>query len=544
MALNSSYTHTNPAVRGFAQLLSEKHEVHISETTVNDRGGVLSLCEKLHEQNADIYAFSVYIWNRSMQLEAARTMKKLLPHSLIVLGGPEVSFCDDKFLCENSFVDYLIKGEGEKAICDIADGKYSPKTIVDGGIYEAFADSDEPYFCAENSLGCKEGALLYYESSRGCPYNCSYCLSSVKRAGERVRAKSCEKVKRELSVILSKNVRCIKFVDRTFNFDKARAKELFSFIIDYSEKHEGVCPTCHFEICAALLDDETVDILSKAPEGLIRFEIGVQTATALSLSEIGRRDDTAKIIENVKKLKAKTKVTVHLDLICGLPYDSYDGIARSFDMIYGLSDHLQLGILKLLPGTRMREMTQSYGMEFLDTPPYTLLCSDTFSFSQMRKLSGIADTVDAFSEKDGGFFESISYLAKLSDSPFGLFEKLYDHFSEGKNLSHREKYTELLTFAQEKLGLCGLQLETFREKLRFDFLLSNQGRTPPAIAREYTEAERCELEFFRTKVIHESPKGEGDFFVPALETHFFAFDNGNVYVFDRKNKRVQSRKRS
>ncbi len=544
MALNSSYTHTNPAVRIFADLLAKKHEVHISETTVNDRGGVLSLCEKLYEQNADLYAFSVYIWNRSMQLEAARTLKKLLPDSLIVLGGPEVSFCDEEFLFENSFVDYLIKGEGEKAICDIADGKYSPKTIVDGGIYEAFADSDEPYFCAENPLGCKEGALLYYESSRGCPYNCSYCLSSVKKPGEMVRAKPCEMVKKELSVILSKNVRCIKFVDRTFNFDKERAKELFSFIIDYSKNHDGFCPTCHFEICAALLDDETMDILSKAPEGLIRFEIGVQTATTLSLSEIGRRDDTAKIIENVKKLKAKTKVTVHLDLICGLPYDCYDGIAGSFDLIYGLCDHLQLGILKLLPGTKMRGMAKDYGMKFLDSPPYTLLCSDTFSFSLMRKLSGIADTVDAFSEKDSGFFEAISYLSGLSPSPFGLFEKLYEYFSEGKNLSHREKYAELLTFAQEKLGLCGLQLETLREKLRFDFLLSNQGRTPSGISREYTDAERQELELFRTRIIHEAPKGEGGFFVPALETHIFSFDSKKIYVFDRKNKRVQSRKRS
>ena len=350
-------------------------------------------------------------------------------------------------------------------------------------------------------------------------------------------------MKEELSVILSKNVRSIKFVDRTFNFDKKRAKQIFSFIIDYSNNHGGKCPTCHFEICAALLDDETADILSNAPEGLIRFEIGVQTATPETLCAIGRRDDTEKIIENVRKLKEKTKVTVHLDLICGLPNDSYEGIKRAFDKISGLADHLQLGVLKLLPGTKLREQADGFGMKFLEEPPYTLLCSDTFSFSEMRRLSGISDTVDAFSEKDGGFFESVSYLEEISGSAFGLFEKLFDYFGEKGNVSHREKYTLLFEFAKDVLLLCPSKLETLREKLRFDFLVSNAGRVPQILERKYTDCERNELELFRSKVIHEAPKGSGDFFVPALETHLFSFDSGKIYVFDRKNKRVQARKR-
>lgn len=544
VALNSSYTHTNPAVRIFADLLKEKHDVEIFETTVNDKGGVLLLCEKLFEMKADMYAFSVYIWNRAMQLEAAKTIKKLLPQCVTVVGGPEVSFCDRLFLGENEYIDYLIKGEGEKAICDIADGKYPTGSVVDGGIYEDFPGSDEPYFCASHPSGCKDGALLYYESSRGCPYNCSYCLSSVKKAGERVRAKNVEKVKSELSHILSQNIRTLKFVDRTFNFDKARAREIFSYIIDFCNKNSGKCPTCHFEICAALLDDQTIEILSQASEKLLRFEIGVQTATHETLCEIGRRDDTEIIIENVKKLKEKTKVTVHLDLICGLPYDSYDKIAVAFDKIYGLADHLQVGILKLLHGTKMRDMAEKYGMKFLDSPPYTLLFSDTFSFSQMRRLSGIADTVEDFSEKDSGFYTAISYLVSLVPSAFEFYEKLFDYFSCDKNVSHREKYALLARFAVEKLCISGEKEIILREKLRFDFLTSNQGRVPVQIERIYTDGEREELAMARSLAVHEAPKGEGEFFVPALETHLFAFDQQKIYLIDRKNKLVQTRERS
>lgn len=541
VALNSSYTHTNSAVRIFANLLSERHDVSIFETTVNEKGGVLALCERLYKMHADLYAFSVYIWNKELQLALAKNIKKLLPNCKIVVGGPEVSFCEKDFLVENDYIDYLIKGEGEKAICDIADEKYEPKCIVDGGVYEDFSTSDEPYFCAKHPTSCPDGSLLYYETSRGCPYNCSYCLSSVKREGERVRAKKVELVKKELSVLLSKNIRTLKFVDRTFNFDKERAVEIFSFIIDF-EKNFGKCPTCHFEICASLLDEKTIDLLSKAPAGLFRFEIGVQTATPETLLEIGRRDDTEKIIANVKKLKEKTFVTVHLDLICGLPFDTYEKIGYAFDRIYGISDHLQVGVLKLLHGTKMRRNAQKYGMRFLEDPPYTLLFSDTFSFEQMRKLEKIADMVETFSEEGCGFYQSCDFLVSKSSSPFALFEKLSEFFPDDENISHREKYLRLCRFGCELLSdhdKCIL-----KEKLRYDFLVSNQGKVPSEFDRIYTAEEKRFLEEIRTSIIHEAPKGESGFFVPALETHLFAFDDPKIYLIDRKNKLVQTRDRS
>lgn len=543
VALNSSYTHTNLAVRIFANILSKKHEVVISETTVNDRGGVLSLCEKLYEQKADMYAFSVYIWNREMQLCAASTIKKLLPQSTIVAGGPELSFCDDAFLDQNPYIDFLIRGEGETAIGDIADGKYQSPCIVDGGVFDGFAAASEPYFCSQNPCGCPDGRLFYYESSRGCPFNCSYCLSSVKEKGERVRAKDVETVKKELSVILLHDLRTIKFVDRTFNFDKERAKRIFSYIIDLAESSQTKFPTCHFEICASLLDDETIDILSRAPQGLFRFEIGVQTANPATLCEIGRRDDTKKILENVKKLREKTAVTLHLDLIAGLPYDSYEGIAEAFDLIFPFAHHLQLGILKLLPGTKMCKKASDYGMKYLDTPPYTIIESRDFSFAELRALSGIADTVDDFCDGDA-FSGTIEYLVSKFSSPFALFEGLYEYFSCRGQISHREKYAALLDFAKSFLGFDKQSLFVLSEHLRYDFLLSNQGHSPREIERIYTESEGEKLELLRKNFIREMRTQGKDIFVPALESHFFAFDSQNVYFFDRKNRLVFTQKMS
>ncbi len=541
VAQNSSYTHTNPAVRIFSCALSEKHEAEIVETTVNDPGGELALCEKLYDKKADMYAFSVYIWNRARQLNTAKMIKKLLPDSIIVVGGPEVSFEDDTFFEENSYIDFLIKGEGERAICDIADGKYTSRQIIDAGIFDEFSSCDEPYFCSSHPAGCDDGKLLYYESSRGCPYHCSYCLSSTKRAGEKVRAKDSEKVKEELSVLLTKPVKAIKFVDRTFNFDIKRAKDIFSYIISFDKASGGKCPTCHFEICASLIDDETVDILSQARKELVRFEIGVQTATSESLEEIGRRNDTEKIIENVKKLREKTKVTLHLDLICGLPYDSYEGIKKSFDMIYRYCDCLQMGFLKLLPGTKMRSKANDYGMEYLDFPPYTLYKSDTFSFEELRRLSEIAEIAESFSDRHGLFFGSTEYLISKFDSPFELYERLNCHFREKGNLSSKAKYAELYEFG--KSILCADDAEMLKEHLRYDFILSNQGRPPMCIERIYDENERAELENIRKQTIHRLPKEKMQMFVPAIETHFFGFDCKKIYIVDRKNRTVEKRDR-
>jgi radical SAM superfamily enzyme YgiQ (UPF0313 family) len=555
VAQNSSYTHTNAAVRIFARLLSPKHEVKIIETTVNDRGGVEAVSEKLYREKADMYAFSVYIWNRTEQLLSARIIKQLLPDCIVAIGGPEVSYEKEDFISRNPYVDYLIRGEGEQAICDIADGKYKRGSIIDGGIFNGFSVSSEPYYSETNaicgSLGENEnydGKLIYYESSRGCPYNCSYCLSSAKRPGEHVRAKTAEFAAEEIKILMSHNVKAIKFVDRTFNFDIARAKYIFIKIMEFAkentEKGKYSGPTCHFEICAALIDDETIDILSDAPEGLFRFEIGVQTATSETLEAIGRRNDTEKIITAVKKLRERTRVTVHLDLICGLPLDTVEGIKKSFNLIYGLCDCLQMGFLKLLPGTRLREEAGKYGMIYLDMPPYTVLCNSTVSFDEMRMLSRIADAAEKFSEKDSGFFSSLEYLIGKARSAFDFYDELSSFLSKNGAVSSRKMYEEIFLFAEKQGYLKDGSSGILREKLRYDFLLSNQGTPPAAIDRKYSDDEKEYIFSVRRAVIHEKPKEDIKLFVPALEAHLFLFDEDSVYLIDRKNHCFEVRKKA
>lgn len=539
VAQNSSFTHTNAAVRIFYSLLSPHHDVSIVETTVNDRGGVLALSEKLFELDADIYMFSVYIWNRQNQLQTARTIKQLLPRCITVVGGPEISFEGQEFMSANPYIDYLVRGEGETAICDIADGKITEKGIVDGVTYPGFEKMPEPYFCSENPYGECDGKLVYYESSRGCPYNCSYCLSSVKKRGERVRFKPAETVLQEISVLMSHNVRIIKFVDRTFNADTKRAAEIFEGILGISEKYlrdgKYTGATCHFEICAALIDQQTVDILSRAPDGLFRFEIGVQTATPSALSAIGRANDTERIIKNVGILRERTKLEIHLDLISGLPTDTYEGIKESFNLIYGKCDMLQLGILKLLPGTKIREDVEKYSIRYLGDPPYTVLQTSTMSFAELRRLERIAHATERFSAQNGNFKKSCEYLVSLADTPFDFYEKIADYFAEKENMTQKTLSSELLNFAQVS-GLCNCsELEMLREYLRFDWILSNQGSAPLGMEKKYTEEQSEFLRKTKTEYIHSFPKNRADIFVPAAEAHIFGFDSENVYIIDRKN---------
>lgn len=542
VAQNSSYTHTNCAVRILKNAVCGRHSAKIIETTVNDRGGILALVEKLYKEKADAYAFSVYIWNRAQQFSAASALKKLLPDSLVIFGGPEVSFESDDFFEKYPFADYLIKGEGEQAICDILYGKYNRGTVVDGGIYHGFENNSEPYFCDKYSEGDADGKLVYYESSRGCPYNCSYCLSSVKRKGEKLRFKPVDTVKKELKELLSHEIRTLKFVDRTFNADRARAKELFCYIIDLVSDRcrDGIYtgPACHFEICAALLDDETVNVLSHAPSGLFQFEIGVQTVTPQSLAAIGRADDTDKILSNVRKLREHTKVAVHLDLICGLPLDTVEGIAKSFDAIYGLGDCIQVGVLKLLPGTKMREDAQKYAVKYLDTTPYTVLQTSTMSFDELCLLGRVGECAEKFSEKGNPWFNSVGYMVSFSTSPFDFYKRLSAYLERCGAVSSKKLYSVLLEFGKTELEKNEKAISILREYLRYDYIVSNQGSVPAEIDKKYTDDQAEQLAQIKHNIIHSFQKGKCTYFVPATEIHFFDFDKENAYIIDRKNKTV------
>lgn len=551
VARNASYSHTNLAVRIFKRLLEPRHTVRIVETTVNDRGGVPALVERLYAEKAELYAFSVYIWNRNDQLSAARLIKELFPACAVVLGGPEVSYEEKDFLTKNPFVDFLIRGEGEDALCAVADGKYPRKSIIDGGVYEGFAASPEPYFekdaDAEKELAA--GKLVYYESARGCPFRCAYCLSSVKdgKGGASVRCKPAALVKRELVPLLHSGAKAVKFVDRTFNFDRARAKELFAFLIDAAkDRMRNGCytgPTCHFEICASLLDDETMLLLRKAPHGLFRFEIGVQSVHPETLRAVDRVDDTEQVLAALHTLRETTAVTLHADLICGLPYDTFETVWQGFDALYGSCDMLQMGFLKLLPGTKLRRESARYGMIALREPPYTVLCTDTLPFEKMRRLTRIADASERLSEET--FRYALPFLTAHAPgaSPFAFFDLAAASGAADQALTARAAFEALASLGRTSLSLSETENEELRERLRCDFLRTNQGPVPRGLLREKMPAEAAFLDAARRRFLRmpaaEAAEEADAFFAPATEAHLFSFEPESVFFIDRKNHRIR-----
>ena len=337
VALNGSFSHTNLAIRCLRDALEQKgFPVTLSEHTVKDR--TAHVLEALYRIDADVYGFSCYVWNIEGMLSLAESLHALLPKARIVLGGPEASYAVERFT-DLSYVDAVVCGEGETVMTELCslwrEGKEAARVL-----YGLPADNDLPsgilYRTDEST-----GRLLYYESSRGCPYNCAYCLSSATRG---VRMKSVEQTLSELEAFehLPGKGQIIKLVDRTFNADVKRANAIWRALLE-----DRFTKTYHFEICATLLDEESFAILSRFPKGKIQLECGLQSTDPETLAAVSRHVDPVRVLENVRRIHRMGNIHVHLDLIAGLPYEDYDRFARSFDDAYGSSDMLQLGFLKL-----------------------------------------------------------------------------------------------------------------------------------------------------------------------------------------------------
>ena len=366
MAMNASYVHTSLALRTLSEALrAGGFEVTALEYTIKDSR--TRILEELYACQSDVYGFSCYIWNINELLPLAEELKRLKPRAKIVLGGPEVSFWTPDELSLYPFVDFLVTGEGEDALpalCrdienGVADVKYPDKT-VEGGAFAGFEEQGIPYTDREIT----EGRIVYYESSRGCPFRCAYCLSSVTSYGsgqKRVRAKSAERTLRDLLRFESpgSSIKVVKFVDRTFNFDRERAKTIWRGLLG-----DGYTKSYHFEVCASLLDEESLEILSRAPDGKFQLEIGVQSTSSEALLACDRPDDTERVLDMLAKLRGIPGVHVHADLIAGLPFESYERFGESFDAVFGLCDQLQVGFLKLLNGCKLRLEADRHGYVF------------------------------------------------------------------------------------------------------------------------------------------------------------------------------------
>ncbi len=472
-AINGSFSHSNLAIRCLRDPLERAgFEVVLIEHTLRDR--TAHILEHLYRENADIYGFSCYIWNIEPMLTLAETLKSLKPESRIVLGGPEVSYGLERF--ENmAWIDAIVRGEGEDAMLSLSqairEGRDYPR--ISGETAVTFSDAGVHYREGEET-----GGILYYESSRGCPYSCAYCLSSATHG---VRFKSVEQTLDELLTFetLHTNCKVIKFVDRTFNADVKRANAIWRALLD-----EKYTKSYHFEICATLLNEESFDILSRFPKGKVQLEIGLQSTNPQTLAASSRHIDAAKVIGAAKRIKDVGNVHVHLDLIAGLPYEDYASFARSFDDAYGSSDMLQLGFLKLLHGTELRARAEEYEYRSLPTPPYTVLQSKWITYSEMQRLTHIAEVLDRYLES-GRFAHALWYLTPLMPSPFGFWEGLSIYLESHdtrplQRISQPDAFRYLLEYAKEKME--NVELSQLKQMLAADFA-QHENKNPPSFLR-------------------------------------------------------------
>ncbi len=434
VAINAKYIHTNLALRSIGKYCEEYSPI-IREYSINDN--VDNVIASIHSEKVGIVAFSCYIWNVGEILYIAESLKKVNPALKIILGGHEVSYDSIEILKNNPSVDFIIRGEGEKTMHSLLSALRgdTPLSSVPSLTYRADGEIaenplskpghlNEYEFCYDETIRDYKGKIIYYESSRGCPYRCSYCLSG--RSGG-VDYLDIERVKKELMFFIENEVPLVKFVDRTFNADRVRAREIFRFIIENSKKTKF-----HFELAGNLIDGETIEVLKTAPEGIIQFEIGVQSTNPDTLREIGRNIPLSSFEENIKKLLDIGTIHIHLDLIAGLPYEDYNSFARSFDEVVRLRPHvLQLGFLKLLKGSRIREEEERFGYKYKSKSPYEIMENKFITFDEIIKLKYIEDLFEKY-YNSGDFKRCMDYLFDSFPSPFGVFEKIYDYYIKNR----------------------------------------------------------------------------------------------------------------
>jgi len=489
--LNSKFVHTSLALRYLKAYCQKDYRVSIEEYSIND--DLDYVLREIYRKKPDILALSTYIWNIGQILVLCKNIKKLLPKTIIILGGPEVSFGPEELMENHSSIDYIICGEGEKSFLKllefVIEGRgiegeieglvYRDRTGIKAvGGYVLMEDLNEisfPY--SKEDVEDIKGKILYYEATRGCPFNCSYCLSSTIRG---VRYLDLERVKREINFFIDGGVKLVKFVDRTFNCNRDFAREILGHIIE-----RGGATTFHFEITASLMDDDFIELVSRAQRGAIQFEIGVQTTNSLTLQAINRPIAFETIKHKISKLIALGTIHIHLDLIAGLPHEDFESFKKSFNDVYSLRpDKLQLGFLKLLKGSDIRNRAKEGGYVFRSQTPYQVLFNKWMDFDQMLILSDIEDMIEKYYNSHR-FEKALEYIISKYPTAFDFYMDFAGYWiSRGyQNRSHnpRALYGILREFA---LLHKDVNDKILNELIKFDYLMVTKAvELPNFIAR-------------------------------------------------------------
>ena len=488
-ALNAKYIHSNLALRYLSRFQNnnQKHHVKTMEFTINQRLDFIA--EELFRKQPDVVLFSCYIWNVEMLRQLCPILKKIMPDCVIGFGGPEVSYESETFLRENPAVDFVMRGEGELVFTKYLEHLDAGNPATLGEIESlTYRQGDEIFstpqmhpmdlallpFPYEDDFSDVQNQIIYYESSRGCPYHCGYCLSSVENG---VRFVPLDKVLPDLQKFLGKNVPQVKFIDRTFNCKKSHAMAIWKYL----HEHDNGVTNFHFEITADLIDQETIDFLKTVRKGLFQFEIGVQSTNPQTIRAINRNVDFAALSEIVQQIKDGGNIHQHLDLIAGLPYEDYDSFGCSFNDVYALHpEQLQLGFLKVLKGSMLHQKQKEFEIVYHDTAPYEELNNHELTYADTLRLKYVEEMVETY-YNSGRFLNTLAYLVPLYESPFAFFEAL-SQFWVGENyhylgLSKMGLFDVLWRFVEQnpKVDKRKLQWE-----MKFDIALHEKPKKLPA----------------------------------------------------------------
>ena len=528
-ACNAKYIHSNLAVYDLKAYSSDyDKEVLLREYTINQPKD--EILKDIYGSGADVVCFSCYIWNISFVRELIRDLAKILPETAFWAGGPEVSYDAEKFLTEMPEMTGVLVGEGEKTFHDLLeyyiDGKGSlgeirgiayrdGEEIRHNGWRELMKLSEIPI--VYEHLEEFENRIIYYESSRGCPFSCSYCLSSIDK---KLRFRDLELVKKELQFFLDYKVPQVKFVDRTFNCKHEHAMAIWKYILE----HDNGVTNFHFEVSADLLRDEEMDLMAKMRPGLIQLEIGVQSTNPETIRAIHRHMDLDKLKRCVDRVHSFRNIHQHLDLIAGLPYEDYDTFHRSFNDVYQMKpDQLQLGFLKVLKGSLMQGEAEKYGIVHKEKEPYEVLSTNWLPYGDVLKLKAVESMVEVY-YNSGQFQHTLEYLVPLAKDAFTFYESL-GAFYENKGyseISHSRmrRYEILLEYLQEETDV---SVEKASQKMLYDLYLREKLKKRPSFTPDQKVYETAIWDYRKTNHI---PK----------TAHIEVFEDGRAVLFDYERR--------
>ena len=526
VACNAKYIHSNLAVYDLQAYASDYADhIVLKEYTINQQKD--DIMRDIYLEHPDVVCVSCYIWNLSFVKELMADLIKILPGADFWAGGPEVSYDAEKFLTENSEFKGVMVGEGEETFKELA-GHYVEKNpqnlknmtgicyrdgdqIIHNGWRQIMDLSSIPFIYKD--LSEFKNRIIYYESSRGCPFSCSYCLSSIDK---KLRFRDTETVKKELQFFIDNKVPQVKFVDRTFNCKHDHAMAIWKYI----NEHDNGVTNFHFEISADLLREEELQEMSTMRPGLIQLEIGVQSTNPDTIKAIHRTMDFEKLKGIVDRIHSFGNIHQHLDLIAGLPYEDYDSFRHSFNDVYALKpQQLQLGFLKVLKGSHMREMCREYGIVYKTQEPYEVLSTKWLDYDHVLKLKTVENMVEVY-YNSGQFQNTLEYLEKFFPDAFSIYERLGSFYMEKGygDVSHTRmrRYEILLEFLED---MPEISVDQVKDQMVYDLYLRENLKSRPGFARDQKPFERQIWDFRKREKV-------------AKNAHVEVFADGKVLLFD------------